>query len=1148
MAIVTDLDGNQIDTANNWQVIKKGTPPPVTEGRTATGELPRETKQDVPFEGATDAVSGLVKNLSWGFNSALFALPDLAYKKFAEANGLQGDQITQLSKVFNRGEVAPKNSVERYSRAIGDGMGMTLPFSGVLAGVAFSRPISTGLMLAPEAGVKGIFKGLAKDTLDYIAANPTKAIATDLAFGAAYEVMKQAVEEQVSDSNPNKEMYKEVLPAAAFLGPAAFYMLSPARNALSYAKNKLSGVSVSKAEGAGAAEGLDAARQDAMSALPDGYKLPVIRIFPDYMMGRAEQKLGTMFKSIADSPEAQQSLKELAEWYKNPTVSQYFTVDGRPTFNFAEQTMSPALGREQLSIFEQMTPTEIGSNKQHILRNQDAYGKLINAFAPESRQAISDVFKAEQAKRQQIFESLLTQQKDLTQAEIASISQRLGPQDMNRLNDEMRGVMASSMELDYKMRNTILGRSGLNVGYSPEGVAVATRENGASLFPAQDMEDAAISLIAKYKIDRPSLPQNVPEPIRLLDRFVKNQKLAREKIEKEALDSVTKQYMYEKYPGLQDAPDDVKNEVFKTINNVLNPPKKEAKQLGFESFKKIDAQGNVTVPIQLATGRKDITFNPAQLQADAALIAKENTKIDLNLPEALDYLVSAQKFRNSSLFNYNDALRGGRMRYADASRIIKTGEAVHNDIEKLILDHVPKISNNYANMKGLLDDYRAGYEQKLPLIITQKVRGGEKYFLPNEQVMSKAFESAENLKQLQLTLSHAPELDDFLQRGTIDWLRKKGVVNESGLVDPKKIRSVLDKNLNIVNALPANIQANLKNEVQLAEDYVARLGQIDSRRVMMEDKELSPLLAKASRTDADTAPILEKALGDPAVMRTLVNEFGKDPESLASLRRAVYDYATEGALKKGAAIEGFMQQNEKSLKILLGDTVHYENMKILAGLQRRVNAFADVTGQIPLFEDTDQKMQRLFGFGIKFATTTAREAATGRISPETGALAFMLRLAGSVEKNLYKRLFSRAMEDPSFAQSITHISTPQQAANVAKGLQEIGIDISKVYQMPRAAAPHPAALTAKQMLLSENQPQPDQRPQPTAQQLLRALPPAPQTRGVPEDGMAIPMAKPSAPPELKSAYAAMFPNDPISAIIQQKMAQQPTQPPQGVAR
>jgi hypothetical protein len=1092
-----------------------------------------------------DAVSGLVKNLSWGFNSALFALPDFAYKKFAEANGLKGDQITQLSQIFNRGEVAPKNSVERYSRAIGEGAGMTLPFTGVLAGVAVSRPISTGLLLAPETGIKGIFKGLAKDTLDYIAANPTKAIATDLAFGAAYEGMKQAVEEQVSDSNPNKEMYKEVLPAAAFIGPAAWYMVSPTRNAASWVKNKLSGVSISKAEGAA---GLGEAKQEAMDTLPSGYKLPIINIYTKNMMGRAEQKLEAVFGPIAESPVAQQALKQLEEAFKNPSVADAFLVNGSPTLNFAEQTMDPALLKESVEVIGRMGPTEISPFKQHTADNQARLEKVINSFAPEARQPISEAFKAAQADRQQLFEGLLNQKKDLTQAEVDAISQRLGPQDMNRVNDELRGVIAAGMEMDYGMRKTILGRMGLNVGYSPEGVALATRENGASLFPAQNMEDAAISLIAKYKIDRPSLAQNVPEPIRLLDRFVKNQKLAREKLEEEALDSVTKQYMYEKYPGLQDAPEDVKNEVFKAINNVLNPPKKEAKQLGFESFKKIDAQGNVTVPIQLATGRKDITFNPVQLKADAALIAKENTKIDINLPEALDYLASAQKFRNNSLFQYNDALRGGRMRYADADRYIKTGDAVYNDIEKLILDHVPKINRNYDGIKSLLQDYRAGYEQTLPLLVTQKIRGGEKYLLPNEKLMSRAFESAENLKQLQLTLNNAPELDGFLKSGTVDWLRSKGVVNENGLIDPKKIRSVLDKNLNIVNALPANIQAGLKNEVKLAEDYVVRLGQIDSRRVLMEDKELNSLLVTASRTDADPTPILETALGDPAVMRTLVNEFGKDPEKLAALRRSVYDLATNGAVQKGGSLQGFLAKNEKSLKVLFADSEHLNNMKILADLQRRVNALADVTGQMPLFEDTDQKLQRLFGFGIKFATTTLREAAVGRISPEGGALTLMLRLAGSVEKDLYKRLFTKALEDPKFAQSITHINTPKQASAVAQGLESIGIDISKVYQMPRAAAPHPAALTARQMLLSESQPQPDQRPQPTSQQMLRALPPAPQTRGLPVNGMAIPEAKPPAPTELKSAYAAMFPDDPISALIQQKMAQQPTQPPQGAAQ
>ena len=56
---------------------------------------------------------------------------------------------------------------------------------------------------------------------------------------------------------------------------------------------------------------------------------------------------------------------------------------------------------------------------------------------------------------------------------------------------------------------------------------------------------------------------------------------------------------------------------------------------------------------------------------------------------------------------------------------------------------------------------------------------------------------------------------------------------------------------------------------------------------------------QAARADADPRQILTKALSDPASMRTLVNQFGKDPEMLAALRRSVWDIATEGATKGG---------------------------------------------------------------------------------------------------------------------------------------------------------------------------------------------------------------------------------------------------------
>ena len=83
-----------------------------------------------------------------------------------------------------------------------------------------------------------------------------------------------------------------------------------------------------------------------------------------------------------------------------------------------------------------------------------------------------------------------------------AISERLGPQNIDQLNNELRGVLMNTMEIDAQQRNQILRRMGLRQAVSPEGLPMATREEGKSLFPSQDMEDAAIKLIQKYTPDR----------------------------------------------------------------------------------------------------------------------------------------------------------------------------------------------------------------------------------------------------------------------------------------------------------------------------------------------------------------------------------------------------------------------------------------------------------------------------------------------------------------------------------------------------------------------------------------------------------------------------------------------------------------------
>ena len=953
------------------------------------------------------------------------------------------------------------------------------------------------------------------------------------------------MEENVSDDNPNKKLYTELMPMAAFMGVPLAMQLSPTRGAAKAVGDKVTGFLPKKAD-------LGAVEREAIESLPGVYNLPVINIVPRMLMKRAENKLEKVFGPIAESPEAQQALAQLQSHLDDPRVAELFLVGGKPTLDVAEQTMYGPLLTEKARLLEQLGPKEIASVKQRIGENQQKLDTLFQSFAPEARKPIEEAFMAAQADRQAFFEGMLKQKSDLTAAEIAAVSERLGPQDISNLNNELRGVLMANMEMSAAQRRGILRRMGMTEGMAEEGIPLATRQDGKSLFDSQDMEKAAAGLIEKYRPERPSLSVQIPEPIRLLERFVKSQQVAREKMENDMLSQLTKQAIDEQFKliGYRPGGEDEKAYVDAILSVVRGDKTKAGKRKATlaELAPAADERGIVRFPTAIP-GRK-IEINPSQIQADARRIAEVNTMVDINAPEALDYLAAAQRFRNDSLSRYNTAMQRGRTRLTDAQRYLDTGDSVYNDIENLIKDHVPKISKNFDELTTVLNDYRDVYQRNLPLLTSQKTKGGLEFSLPNEALLQKAFQNADSLKQLQLTLQNTPQAESLLMRGTVDWLRTKGAVNKEGLVDPKQIRSILDKNQNIVNALPANVRAKVQDEVALADAYVARLGELDQRMVTAKNSELDTLLSKAARADADPRQTLTKALSDPAMMRTLVNGMGKDPEMLAALRRSVWDVATEGA-QSGGALKGFLDTNQKSLKILFGDTQHLKDLNTLADLQRRVNAFADVTGQIPLFESIDSSLKRVMGFGVQFMTTTAREAMVGRISPESGALALLLRMTASAENQLYQRIFTKALEDPAFAQAITHVGTPAQGAKAAAQLEGIGANMSQIFNEPlRATAPGIAQRVIRQELPQEQlegrqaeignmKSLPVVSRETTAQQMLKALPPAPATRGYEFNPRVptTPPAKTGGMGQMQLMYPAMFPNDPISGLLQQRQAQ-----------
>ena len=1130
MPTFQDTSGQIIDFDTGKVVGRaEGVPTTTSDPRAGGPNAP-----DVQTQGM-DRVNGLVNNLSWGFNSALFAIPDAAQRLIGKGMGMDEKQVFQFTNLFNKGVQAPRNVEERYARAIGEGVGGTMPFTGILAYAGATRPLVSAAQPAT-----GLLKGIADDAIKYVQQSPRMAAALDIAFGAGYEGLRQTVKENVDDSNPYKKIYEELLPAAAFIGLPVAAANLPSVRGVKFLSDKVKGAS----------SGLGEIERETLEGLPGMYKLPIVKILPNMLMKRAEGKLAQVFGPIADSPEAQQALKQLETALSDPRVANAGFL-----FDAAEKTMYSPLVQRKAELLQQLGPKELEITKERINKNQQALDSLFASFSPEARKPIQEAFTAAQADRQQFFEGLLKGQKDLTDAEVMSISERLGPQDINLLNDELRGVLMARMEMDAKARGNILRRMGLKQAVSDQGLPMPTREEGKSLFPARDIEEAAKELIAKYTPERPSMSVQVPEPIRLLKNFVRTQEIARAKIEADQLMKLTDQAV------LSDLADMGRSEIDPAlIQTAINSARqlvgvaaeKVAKgksgkgMLGIsdlaKGMKQLQLNPDGTANVYVTPGTS-VQINPAQLKIRAALIAENETAIDLNLPEALDYLQSAMRFRNQSVINYNGSMKRGSSRIQDAQRHIDTGNAIYKDVEKLVLDNVPRIKQEYDGMKMVLEDYAAAYEKNLPLLLTQKTRGGDEFLLPNERLLQTAFSTADNLKQLQLAVSGSPQANSLLERGTIDWLRSKNVVDADGLVDPKKIRQVLDKNKNIVNALPANVQMKLQDEVKFADDYVKRMGELDTRRVNAKDQELDALLAKATRPGADPSQTLSTALRDPATMSTLVRGIEKDPEMMAALRRSVFDVATGGA-QKGGALKSFIDNNEASLKVLFKNTAHLDDLKTLADLQRRVNAFADVTGQIPAFESTDQQLKRLFGAGIQFLTTTAREAAVGRINPSTGALAVLLRMAGGLENQIYQRIFTRALEDAEFAKRITHVGTPAEAKKLAGELEKIGIPKSAYLPENIARA---AVQTTAQAAMGDreegigNMGNLPVVPGTNAQKMLKAMPPAPPTRGT-NFNPRLPTA-PAAQPggagasNVQLMYPSMFPNDPISGLLQQRQAQ-----------
>jgi hypothetical protein len=209
------------------------------------------------------------------------------------------------------------------------------------------------------------------------------------------------------------------------------------------------------------------------------------------------------------------------------------------------------------------------------------------------------------------------------------------------------------------------------------------------------------------------------------------------------------------------------------------------------------------------------------------------------------------------------------------------------------------------------------------------------------------------------------------------------------------------------------------------------------------------------------------------------------------------------------------------------------------------------------FQATDDQFKNTFGFGVPYLTTAWRAIEEGRQSFATGSIALLLRAATTYERGIYDKMFKTAMEDPAFAKRLTNLKTPEQGAEMRGMLEKKGVSLLSFLFDKSAIATTQGVERDLTMEGQQQSPIPGMDPSlPVIPQQPRSAKPqpfAPPTSGF-EYKPALPVGPSAAQRQqqskagqtggqAKSMYAAMFPNDPISALILQRQAGQPVAPP-----
>ena len=1148
MRIVTFPDGVQVN-ADTGEVVGRGEPAKVTVP--GAGALPRSalniSEEDKSLgRTAMDAL----QQFSWGFNSALFALPDSVVEQVGKAAGVRPDDLPSFTRYFNTGQVAPENMLERFANTIGKGSGAGLTFTGILGSVA-----RTNALRAPLTADAGVLKRVAKDTLDYIRKDPAGAVLADTAFGGVYGALEQGVEEAMEEGTA-KEFAKATVPMAGVLAVPAVLSMA----------GKLVSLSPTVQAGRAAAQQFsdpqdilvqDVMKDDVLNQMmrQNAPKIPglgfVINKTQRLMANRAANQMRQVSEELADPSRAdvQQAMKtynDLVNFMKTDPLMQQINASDRFLLDAAQVSLYGPLLAERNKIVRELTGPALRREQLRQQNLEKLFAEAFDVMAPRAPLQFDDALRVYWADDQNSVAQAMKQIKDLSESEALSIADRFKAIDLNDIGDTLRRSVVAQMDGQfYKLRKEA-EQLGMRIGTTAEGVPSPVRA-GFSVspeIPAVAFDEFAKKLIAKYKLtpnERLYVDSSPPAPVRMTDYYMRRfEKAVEDNMQDTLNDLVRKYYMDSLTPGgtLKRLADNNPTD----FEAIAEAPLKALRRFVDGKINEADLKKAIGADFPVPN-QKDI----ADMKEAARTEALKNVEFNLSLPEALDLLGTSLRYKNAAFLSYNKRLEMGIPK-KDAQRVLDVGNALHRDIEEFLFKNFQRGPEMRAWMEKYEDTFKNGYEKFFPMMISKKRPTGEPY-VSSESVISEALKSGDNIRALRAIMGdNNPMFNKTMSDVMYDQAYRAGVVGKDGLIDTAKYNRWLATKQNIINAMPDSVQATLRDEAAAAENVMQRLRDMQSRIDDSRDLDFDALIKKAVRPGADTNQLIATAISDPASMKLLIDRFGKTPQNLESLRRRVWDQV-RGDLynpENPTYLKDFLQKHGKSLNMIY-EPQHLDNLRHLAEIQQRIFLGERVVGKETPFMSADEKLRKMIGSGFGTLESTIRAATIRIISPVHAGVSLLARLISRQQHNVYEAIMYKALTDPKYAQALANstanANTSQGIAQMGKLMADAGYPLSRIVR----PAIKVAGIEAVQATMPEEQELPVRQaplpampaPRPSVQapavpSAARPLSQSPVARTVP------PLPQPQNVQGTYEQFSRLFPNDFVSLMIEQRA--QPLQP------